>query len=789
MLGSLLQYSFRHYPSLTGYSRSFLGRLFSMKKHILVLILLACFTACASEPPGSVTLVSDQDAYRQAVKSAKPGDTIALKNGVWTDFEILFEGIGLENKPITLTAEEKGKVFITGQSNLRMAGEYLVVSGLVFKDGYTERDSVISFRKNKKSLANNSRVTEVVIDNFNNPERYENDYWIAMYGKNNRFDHNHIEGKKNKGVTFAVRLDSEASRENHHRIDHNYFGPRSILGANGGETLRIGTSHYSLSDSFTRVENNYFDRADGELEIISVKSGGNVVSNNVFFESRGTLTLRHGNGNFVENNVFFGNGVDHTGGIRVINKGQTIRNNYMEGISGYRFGGALVVMNGVPDSPINRYHQVDNAVIENNSIINSDHIQLAAGSDQERSAKPVNSQFNNNLIVSKTEHDIFTVYDDVSGISFNNNVIAGSSDFADSQQFKNIDVTLEKSANGLLVAPAFKGVGVSDNLKPIAKSQTGVSWYAKSDAVAVFDTGEKVRVTTGDDALLNAVKLAKSGDTILLAPGHYKVAKTLLIDRPLSIVAQQSPVDGQPTVKISFERSALFEIVSTGSLKLEGLHISGENSPDSTGNTVIRTSRYSMLDNYQLQINDSLISDLDTNHSFNVLRVYQSTFADRIEINNTRFKNITGTVLALDQENDDDGKYNAEYIVINNSEFIDIQAGVINLYRGGTDESTFGPHFTLTDSLIKNSGFSKRNKAKAVIGLHGVQYSVVRDNQFESSQLIRVNHTVGEPRTWIENNRFVNTAMPVVVELNSVKTNTAIVQGNTVQAAEGETNE
>ena len=55
------------------------------------------------------------------------------------------------------------------------------------------------------------------------------------------------------------------------------------FGSNGGETLRIGTSHYSLSDSFTVVENNYFERTNGEVEIISVKSGKNQIRNNVFF--------------------------------------------------------------------------------------------------------------------------------------------------------------------------------------------------------------------------------------------------------------------------------------------------------------------------------------------------------------------------------------------------------------------------------------------------------------------------------------------------------------------------
>jgi poly(beta-D-mannuronate) lyase len=760
----------------------------SQSINILLVAAMVLFgvSGCTAE-----TVVNNQAEYRSVVKGLGPGDTVVLANGEWKDFEILFKGVGTEKQPITLKAQTKGKVIISGQSNLRLAGEHLIVSGLVFKQGHTPTSSVISFRKSKKELANYSRVTEVVIDNFSNPERYESDYWVAMYGRNNRFDHNHLEGKRNKGVTFAVRMDSEGSRENHHLIDHNYFGPRPILGSNGGETLRIGTSHYSLSDSFTRVENNYFDRCDGELEIISVKSGGNKVTGNVFFESRGTLTMRHGDGNIIEDNVFFGNGVDHTGGIRVINKNQVIRNNYMEGLSGYRFGGALVVMNGVPNSPINRYHQVDNALIENNSIINSDHIQLAAGSDQERSAKPVNSRFKNNLIVSKAEHDIFTVYDDVSGIAFDNNVIDADSDFADKQKFTRAKVTLEKSDNGLLLAPdlAAQGIGVSTDLSPIKKSETGVSWYPKSEAAERFDTGLEIKIAPTEGALVSALGRAAPGDRIVLAPGHYQVAKTLPIDNPVSISAEKAPVNGAPTVKISFERSALFEIVAKGSLKLDGVHISGEDSPDSTGNTVIRTSRYSMQDNYELEINNSVISDLVSNHSFNVLRVYKSTLADRITISDSRFENISGTVLALDQESDDDGKYNAEYITINRSEFNKVESGLVNVYRGGTDESTFGPHFSLSDSSVKNSGFSKRNKSKALIGLHGVQYSIINGNQFESSQVIRINHTVGEPRTWVENNQFINTPMPKVVELNSAKTNTAVFQGNSSETVKGDGHE
>ena len=327
-------------------------------------LAIICVASAATPAQAEQYFVKNQAEFVTAEKKLVAGDVIILANGRWHDFEIKISGKGTKAKPITLISQDPGKVVITGQSNLRIGGEYILVTGLVFLNGYSPTGEVISFRRSKDDVARNSRVTEVVIDGFSKPDRYESDYWVGMYGKNNRFDHNHLSGKTNKGVTFAVRLDSEESRENGHQIDHNYFGPRPVLGSNGGETLRIGTSHYSMFDSKTLVENNYFDRCDGEVEIISSKSGGNIYRGNVFYHSSGTLTLRHGDGNLVENNVFFGGGKDHTGGIRVINRKQIVRNNYMEGLSGTGFSSALTVMNGVPNSPVNRYVQVDGAVIE-----------------------------------------------------------------------------------------------------------------------------------------------------------------------------------------------------------------------------------------------------------------------------------------------------------------------------------------------------------------------------------------------------------------------------------------
>ncbi len=710
-------------------------------------------------------LVSTQNEFNHTVEKLVPGDAVVLKNGEWRDFEILFTGKGTKNKPITLTAETRGKVILTGQSNLRIAGEYLEVSGLVFRDGHSPTNTVIAFRRTSGDLAYHSRVSEVVIDNFNNPERFKADYWVMMYGKHNRFDHNHLVGKSNAGVTMAVRLDSKKSRENHHRIDHNYFGPRSVLGSNGGETLRIGTSHYSLTDSYTLVENNYFDRCNGEVEIVSNKSGKNAFRGNLFFESQGTLTLRHGNDNIVENNVFLGNRVNHTGGIRVINKRQTVRNNYMYGLTGHRFGGALVIMNGVPNSPINRYHQVEDSIIENNSIIASDHIELAAGSDEERSAPPVSSVFRNNLIHNEDGGNIIAVHDDVSGIRFENNVLNNVKEPVLSNGFTTHSVTLQERPSGLYFPAAedFADIGASRDLEVLDKDDTGVSWYPKPGPDNLFDTGKVIRVQKAEQALVDAVRKANAGDIISLIEGTHLVDRTLIIDKPLTIRSEEAG----SAAAIEFERTALFEIVNGGSLKLSHLNISGKSSPDHAGNTVVRTSRYSMLDNYSLIVENSNISDLNTNHSFNFLSIAKHTFADQISITGSTFEGITGHVLYMNKESEDLGIYNGEYIFISDSVFKNIEGTVADIYRGGTDESTFGPHFELYDSHINNVGKGKRNKSKASIHLLGVQATNIQNNEFNNSQYILITETVGEPISLVSDNDYVMTDLPVITGIGN----------------------
>ncbi len=692
-------------------------------------------------------LVRSQAAFWAAVGGLKPGDTVVLANGEWRDFQIVFQGEGTAEKPITLTGETPGGVSLTGRSNLSLAGFHLTVSNLVFRDGWSPSGEVLSFRTSRSQRANFSRITNVVVDGFSKPSRADFDNWVALYGHDNRFDHNQLTGKTNAGTTLVVIRDPEQGLENRHLIDHNYFGGRPVLGSNGGETIRVGTSHDSMSDSFTTVSDNWFERCDGEVEIISNKSGGNVYRRNVFFQSQGALVLRHGDGNLVEDNVFIGNGAPNAGGVRIINRRNTVRNNYMEGLTGANFGSALTIMYGVPNSPVNRYGQVDGAVIENNTVIDAHEMLFGAGMDAERSAAPVASRFANNLIVNRDGRDPIRVLGDMSGIGFAGNVQSPTAN-SGLPGFEGRAVSVERGASQLLTPVGLDGVGARRDLAMLPRSETGVTWYPKDVTVAALDSGAVHAVAPGEDSLTRAIAQAQPGDRIQLQSGVYVVNQTIGLDRAVSV---QGPSDGR--AEIQFSRPSLFEIGNGGALRLSYLTISGALAPDVAGAAVIRSAQGAA--GYRLIVEDSVFEDLTVNRSFNVFAAGPGSLADRIRLERVTVDKATGSVIAGHTETADLGTYNAEEVEVVDSIFRDVTGPVIDLYRGGTDESTFGPRLILTGSTFERAG--RAGDDAGAIKLYGVQKAEVRSNRFIASGAPNFFRRVGEPVFVWSGNRLEDT--------------------------------
>ena len=62
--------------------------------------------------------VSSADDIETAMETAGPGDTLVMTDGVWTNQEIAFVGVGTEGNPITLRPQTPGGVLLTGVSQL-----------------------------------------------------------------------------------------------------------------------------------------------------------------------------------------------------------------------------------------------------------------------------------------------------------------------------------------------------------------------------------------------------------------------------------------------------------------------------------------------------------------------------------------------------------------------------------------------------------------------------------------------------------------------------------------------
>lgn len=674
-----------------------------------------------------------------AVSKARPGDVILLKDKEWSNAAMQLNGKGTAAQPVIIMPETPGGVIFTGQSYLQLSGEYLVIKDLHFKNGYTPKREVISFRTSEALLANHCRVTGIVIENYSQPERFRSDTWVTFYGKNNRIDHSTFVDKLNLGPVIIAELNDERSQRNNHLIDSNYFKGRSRLGANGGETIRIGVSRYSLTASRTTIAHNFFERCNGEVEIVSVKSGENRVCFNTFFECEGGLVLRHGSDNIVEGNFFMGNNKPFTGGVRIINPRQKVFNNVFYQLQGTNFRAPLSVLNGVPNSLINRYYQVKDAWIERNTFVDCSNILFGAGKDAERTLAPENVQFKKNLIATSTE-EIYTDANNDQGIIFSENGLVNSDQktSADTDQrkvpdgFARIKAELYK-INGIeLPYSTLYGAGLK-NLKVITPEKTGAAWYHPETKKAWRKPKSTFLKASQSSLLAVTLKEALAGDTIVFTEtGFYPLKEELIIDKTLVLMAAKSLKSRPVFVNASFKSlPAFITLENGGNLIVKGIAFKGNYESFANVEAGIRSTDKPMNKPYKLTIDDCefFAYNESTNSGFSGSK---STLGDSLIIRNSIFHHLSGSGIDLSAEKDDKGTYNAEYTLITNCVFTNLLGTAINIYRGGNDESTLGPFVKIDHCTFNEVENREQGSAVKLIGTQ--QVSILNSNFSYSGQ-------------------------------------------------------
>lgn len=734
-----------------------------MKNSFLTTCAVLLLMACGRNSDPESIYVKDIHELNKAISQATPGAEIVLANGVWQDARIKFFGMGTKENPITLRAETPGEVIIQGGSDLKLGGEFLVVEGLFFTNGSSPSQAVIQFAINDDTLANNSRVTNCVIKDFNKAQRDMPDLWVQFKGRYNQLDHCYLAGKSNTGPTVRVDLAGNESIKNYHKINHNHFGPRPPKGGPSAETIQLGNSGTSMAPSHTLVANNLFDRCNGEVEVISSKTNFNEFRNNVFYKSEGSLVTRHGNYCVVDGNYFIGDETSpNIGGVRLIGTGHWVTNNYFYNLRGKTFRAPLAVMNGIRRSAINRYIQVTDVVVAYNTWADcSSPWQFGVGSnvDQKdvlpaseiRSETPIRTLIANNVIYN-AEGDTMPVirYDSINGIDFKSNVINNQGvgfrgvegleekDFSMSEleeyvwvpstsladvevhygfEFDRITTDLlgnsRKENNS--VGATNGAAGEKPNILEL--SQYGPEWYDPTPPEA----NPKTHSVSTPEELAAAVVNADDGDIIELTSERYEISAPLKINKRLTVQSADT-LSKSAISYIGAAETPAFEMNPKGQLVLKSVILQG-----SGGNYAFASLKENMSSLYNLKVKDSEISGFDY-----VLKAYKYSFSDYIKFESTVIKNCNNG-LELSGEDDDRGEYNAENIYIVDCRFEGIGQNVVDYYRGGYDESTVGGNLVVKGSTFTESGGKEENGI--LINTYGIVNVDISGNKFQNNKV------------------------------------------------------
>jgi poly(beta-D-mannuronate) lyase len=101
--------------------------------------------------------------------------------------------------------------------------------------------------------------------------------------------------------------------------------------------------------------------------------------------------------------------------------------------------------------------------------------------------------------------------------------------------------------------------------------------------------------------------------------------------------------------------------------------------------------------------------------------------ADSLVINNNSFINNSCNFFSMNEEREDKGYYNAEKIFIGHNYFSSQTGTLLNIYRGGSDESTLGPDLTFSHNKLSNC-----SSIDPLITLTGIQVTNLFSNNFSN---------------------------------------------------------
>lgn len=306
---------------------------------VVMIAFLVCLMVCSGRLSGEVgarRIVGLAD-LGEAVRDAAPGTVIRIASGEYRPRDragsgagggaagisggegrgverFRLEGRGTAEQPVIVEAESPGSAVFIGDFQFVLAGEGLMMRGLTFIENGSHEIIVLDGRhlrfSGNRIIRSGSRTSTQV-----------RMIRVEAGASDCRIDHNYFEGSR--AVTIGT-VTTQADHARRTRIDHNIFRNITRRSPNGQEPIQLGNGppelHARRHDAI--VLNNLFDHADGDDEVISNKSSGNVIRGNIVTHCRASLWLRGGTDCVVEENLLY-----RSGGITVLGTDHQIRRN------------------------------------------------------------------------------------------------------------------------------------------------------------------------------------------------------------------------------------------------------------------------------------------------------------------------------------------------------------------------------------------------------------------------------------------------------------------------------
>ena len=317
--------------------------------------------------------------------------------------------------------------------------------------------------------------------------------------------------------------------------------------------------------------------------------------------------------------------------------------------------------------------------------------------------------FTDNIIINKKLAQPYIAVDDVSGIQFKGNKVQLSKNY---------------SAPGFITEKV-KVPQLPDNT--VIRKDKGASWFTNQVAQSTTNAHKECNVSPGTN-LSEIVHSLEPGSIIILSKGTYPIQRSILIDKPLTIRAADP--GNKPLIRFNGDKpDNMVTIADGGELKIENIAFDGVLEPGKALAKAGISTAFDMIQPYTLTVDGCEFQNFGEGGFFAV-KGTKATFAKSVTIRNCLFRDLSGDAINYAAEKDDIGRYNADDMLIENCSFYRLLGLPINIYRGGSDESTAGPYITVRHCTFVDCCNKERG---SVMRLIGPQVLTVENCNFDNS--------------------------------------------------------